>query len=362
MLPTFAYSVTNLAVSSITSLFISHHIHAQSDWASSQWLNLPDDVPDNQLRATISIPLSSGQNNQQDTTGAVTRGTCFVAGLGYQRTWLNGRLLTTSGDIEEEEPEALGPIAQFQRRVPYQTYDVTSLLQPGNNTIAVEIGRGWYALPRDAFTQVLGWQQLGNRTLRMICRVTFDNGQTTEFNTGSAQWAWRLGAGELVRDHLFLGPTIDKTKATPEWKTTSFDDSTWTVLQPAPPGTSPIGEMHSFVIPLIRRHEPRSPVAIQRINDTTFVLDFEVNQAMQCELHIQTDGTQEPGEIVLHLLHDEQVNEDGEVVISNDLGNVADQTTFILDGSAGVQTFDTTFSYVLRVVLCVGALLVSELL
>ena len=267
-----------------------------------------------------------------------------MSGLGYQRSWLNGQPLTTNGELSEAEPEVLGPMSQFQRRVPYQTYDVTSQLSTGNNTLAVEVGRGWYALPRDDFTAVLGWEQLGNRTLRVLCRITFATGDTTVLGTGSPQWPWRVGAGELVRDHLFLGPTIDKTKATPGWQQQSFDDSGWNLAQVASPGFAPIGEMHSFAIPLIRRHEPRSPVAIQQINSTTFVLDFEVNQAMQCELRIETDGSQQPGEIVLHLLHDEQVGIDGEVVISNDLGGVADQTTFILDGSAGVQTFNTVFS------------------
>ena len=50
-----------------------------------------------------------------------------------------------------------------------------------------------------------------------------------------------------------------------------------------------------------------------------------------------------------------QVDANGEVVISNDLGGVRDQTTFVLDGSAGVQTFETVFSCVcMDVVVVVG--------
>jgi len=103
--------------------------------------------------------------------------------------------------------------------------------------------------------------------------------------------------------------------------------------------------MVSLLIPPVRRHEPRSPVAIHSVagTDGTFVLDFEVNQAMQCSLKIETDGTMAGTK--LQLRHAEQVNSAGSVVISNDLGNQIDRTTFILGPTAGVQEFETYFSY-----------------
>jgi hypothetical protein len=64
---------------------------------------------------------------------------------------------------------------------------------------------------------------------------------------------------------------------------------------------------------------------------------------MQCTLTVETDGGM--GGTVLHLHHAEQAAADGSIVISNDLGGVQDRTTFILDGVAGVQTFDTQFAY-----------------
>lgn len=73
------------------------------------------------------------------------------------------------------------------------------------------------------------------------------------------------------------------------------------------------------------------------------VLDFDVNQAMQCSLKIETDGTM--AGTTLKLRHAEQVDSAGSVVISNDLGNQIDRTTFILGPTAGVQEFDTYFAY-----------------
>jgi hypothetical protein len=74
-------------------------------------------------------------------------------------------------------------------------------------------------------------------------------------------------------------------------------DSTPPPPPPPPPAgmmeTAPIGEMAALLIPPVRRHEPRTPVAINALAgaDGTFVLDFQVNQAMQCSLKIETVRT-----------------------------------------------------------------------
>ena len=102
--------------------------------------------------------------------------------------------------------------------------------------------------------------------------------------------------------------------------------------------------MTSLLIPPVRRHEPRAPVAIHATaTDGTFVLDFGVNQAMQCSLKIETDGTL--AGTALRLRHAEQVDAAGGIVISNDLGSQIDRTTFILGPAAGVQEFETHFAY-----------------
>jgi hypothetical protein len=39
----------------------------------------------------------------------------------------------------------LGVFTQFQRRIPYDAYDVTTMLRPGPNTLAALLGNGWCA-------------------------------------------------------------------------------------------------------------------------------------------------------------------------------------------------------------------------
>lgn len=428
----------------------------QSDWDGVHWLTLPDgNDTRSQFRARLSLPL--------DRT--VSRATCFISGLGYARSFLNGIRLASSPE------DTLGPFLQFQRRTAFDTFDVTNQLAGGNNTLAVQLGHGWFALPDDAFTAVLGYRTVGHRSLRVLCKVALSDGTSLRFATGDATWPWRHGTGELQSDHLFLGETIDKRLETPGWQLNSFDDSSWDLatvpppMPPPPPPTipkigltcpsgqhvdwledegdngscncdeycatdwtgslkarrpkwtgaasvynytsggslvcicvqathwcdhapgvgcgascrataggvptpkeycvpsstpppspppapggitesTPIGQMVSLLIPPVRRHEPRSPAAIRQPVGAlggTWVLDFQVNQAMQCSLKIETDGTM--AGTALKLRHAEQVDQTGNIVISNDLGNQIDRTTFILGPQAGVQEFETHFSY-----------------
>ena len=205
-----------------------------SDWEGTRWFTLPNLGngtildPRNQFRGTFVLPAGA----------EVQRGVCFIAGLGYHRSSLNGNMLGHPDDT-------LGSITQFQRRIAYDTFDVTSLLHPGNNTLAVLLGRGFYALSRDTYTNVLGFPQhgLGARAVRALCRISLlgGNGAVLRFGTGLGQSTWRHAAGELVADHLYFGEIIDKRLGTPGWRDEVFDDSNWSLatgaIPPQPPPT-----------------------------------------------------------------------------------------------------------------------------
>ena len=178
------------------------------------WITIDKDDDRNQFRTSVLIPSNS----------VVLRATCFVAGLGYQRSWLNGKRLGNASNT-------LGHVSQFQRRVPYETYDISGILQPGKNVLSVLLGRGWYALPEDNFTHVLGYRTIGQRALKVLCTAELKDGRKMHMRSGKGEW--RFAAGELSFDHLFLGPTIDKRKATSGWRSKYYDDSKWDLVTSA---------------------------------------------------------------------------------------------------------------------------------
>jgi alpha-L-rhamnosidase len=59
-----------------------------------------------------------------------------ISGLGYYEAWINGERV---GD------HVLDPAqTDYERRVFYVAYDVTTLVRQGSNCIAVMLGNGWY--------------------------------------------------------------------------------------------------------------------------------------------------------------------------------------------------------------------------
>ena len=169
----------------------------------------------------------------------------------------------------------MGQFLQFQRRVAYDTYDVTSIVKPGKNVLSVLLGRGWYSLRDDNFTKVLGYRTIGPRALKVVCSVHLNDGAHLRFSSGSG--VWRVSAGEIVYDHLFLGETIDKRRETIGWKDIVYDDSIWEVVNTTVQNI-PSGKLTSFIMPSVQKHEPRVPVGIKRLpkkSGAEFVLDFD---------------------------------------------------------------------------------------
>ena len=80
--------------------------------------------------------------------------------------------------------------------------------------LSVLLGRGWYALPEDNFTHVLGYRTIGPRALKVLCNRA-ERWKENTYKKRKDEWRF---AAEISFDHLFLGPTIDKRKATNGWR------------------------------------------------------------------------------------------------------------------------------------------------
>jgi alpha-L-rhamnosidase len=72
----------------------------------------------------------------------------------------------------------------YQYELPYQTYDVTSLLKPGNNVIGAYVGEGWY-VGRFGFNG--GVRNIWGDTIGLIAQleITYSDGQSDTIATDS---------------------------------------------------------------------------------------------------------------------------------------------------------------------------------
>ena len=100
-----------------------------SDW-SAQWI-----TPAIEVDADKSSPAPLSRRRSR--CGAVREARLYITSLGLYEAELNGLRV---GD------QVLTPgWTSYDKRLQYQTYDVTPLLQAGRNAIGVTLGNGWYS-------------------------------------------------------------------------------------------------------------------------------------------------------------------------------------------------------------------------
>lgn len=145
---------------------------------------------------------------------AVARATVYVTALGAYELRLNGQKVGN---------DVLTPgWTQFTKRVYYQTYDVTGLVQPGANAIGAILGDGWYASD-------IGFQ--GKRlnyggTPRFLAQLVlqFPDGST---QTVVSDGSWKASYGPIQWGDLLIGSQYDARLEMPGWDTAGFNDSAW---------------------------------------------------------------------------------------------------------------------------------------
>jgi len=109
----------------------------------------------------------------------------------------------------------------YNRRIQAQTYDVTSLLQPGTNVIGAALGDGWFRGKVG-----LGWQRVYGDTLAFIAKlhVTYTDGSTEDFVTDGN---WRSAPSPFVQTDLQDGERYDARLEQAGWDRVDFKASTW---------------------------------------------------------------------------------------------------------------------------------------
>lgn len=147
------------------------------------------------------------------TTKKVKSARVYVSSLGLYQLYLNGKKvgndLFTPG------------WTSYNKRIQYQTYDVTALLQSKNSMGAV-LGDGWYR-------GNIGWQNQRNYygdKLALIAQLHVEYSDGTSENIGTSD-SWKASTGPIVFSDIYNGETYDANKEMPGWSTAGFNDSNW---------------------------------------------------------------------------------------------------------------------------------------
>ncbi len=219
----------------------------------------------------------------------------------------------------------------YNKRLQYQTYDVTSLLQKGDNVAGVILGDGWYrgnigfsGNRRNFYGDHLG--------LLMQIQVQYENGQVETFGTNQN---WKGSTGPIRMSEIYHGETYDARLEKSGWDTTAFDDSGWSVVKVANYSNSNLIAPQG---PSVRKHEELTPIAIIRTPAGDTVADM--GQNMVGWVRLKTQG---PAGTTVTLRHAEVLDKEGNFYVEN-LRAAKQTIQYTLKGS-GVETFEPHFTF-----------------
>ena len=232
---------------------------------------------------------------QFDVKPGLKRAIAHVCGLGQHELSFNGK---KSGD------GLLAPgWSKYNRTCLYETHDVAPLMTVGENVVGLALGDGMYNVERrNRFSKFQG--TFG--PLRAIARIEL------EYADGSRETVltdedWRVHAGPVTYNDVFGGEDYDARKDQRGWNTAKFDDAAW---ENAVELVRPSGKLRglSASAPPLGPIESMKPVAVNKLSDTTDVVDLGQNASYMPRIRVTG-----PAGSTVRLTHAEVVRRDGTI-------------------------------------------------
>ena len=114
----------------------------------------------------------------------VSNAKAYVCGIGYHETFFNGKKVGSA---------VLSPsLSDYNARVFYRAYDLSPLLQRGENVFGVEVGHGWY----------------GAKKVLVQIYVDYADGETEEYHS-SVNGGWWVAGSPTLDNSVYDGEVYD---------------------------------------------------------------------------------------------------------------------------------------------------------
>ena len=211
----------------------------------------------------------------------------YVSGMGVYSAYLNGS--------EVAPEELLKPtLSWYSKRVYFNTYDVTEMLNSGDNAIGIILEGGHYTSIRynaanpnwDGTDHVFGF---GTPRLLLQLEVTYKDGQK---ETIISDENWKItNRGPIRTANEWDGETYDENFDLDDWNKAGYDDNDWL---PAELVEAPEGQLTAQPNPNITVMEKLKPVSLFQKGDKWYL---DMGQNMVGFIDIKARG-QQPGDII----------------------------------------------------------------
>lgn len=247
----------------------------------------------------------------------------YVTSHGFYELHLNGKKV---GD------EVLTPYwTVYDKRLQYQTYDVTDMLATGNNAIGAMLGDGWY---RGTLAWGNQWAIYGNK-LGLLCQLHIRYTDGTEETIVSDELWKASNDGPIRVDDIYNGETYDARKELPNWAKVGFDAANWWNVSIGNYTNDNLMAQEGMPV---KRIEEIKPIKIWRTPKGTLVADL--GQNMVGWIRLKVNG---PAGTTVTIRHAEVLDKYGEFYTEN-LRAAKVTIDYTLKGG-GEETYEPRFTF-----------------
>ncbi len=299
----------------------------KKEW-EAQWIGLdPDTLGKGKI---YQLPPAPYLRNEIKVKSGFRKARLYVTALGLYEFSING---TKTGK------DFLTPgWTDYDRRVYYQTYDVTDLLKSGTNVLGSQLSYGWYA-------GYLGYALLVKNPvvrafygkvplLKAQLEVEYPDGHTETFATDQN---WKASFGALLESDLMHGETYDARLEWPNWQKPGFNDKKWQKAEVYP--DRPDRMVQTYPAQSVQITGTLAVKSQTHRPDGAYILDMGQNFAGTVRLRVSGKAGD-----TIRLRYGEKLFPDGRLMTEN-LRMARATDTYILKGDKNGEEWMPKFTY-----------------
>ncbi|MFP4365896.1 MAG: family 78 glycoside hydrolase catalytic domain [Bacteroidales bacterium] len=227
----------------------------------------------------------------------------------------------------------------YDKRVYYQTYDVTGLVSQGTNAFGAILADGWYA-------GYLGYALLvGNPVVRGFygdfprlkarIEIEYRNGEKEVIVSDES---WKTNHGPIIEADFLNGETYDANLEFDNWSQAGFDDASWEYATVYPATTDLVTECYPGNP--VQVHSEIEPITVKPTDDGKYIFNMGQNFAGLVRLN-NVKGNK--GDTIT-LRFGEMLHTDGSLMTEN-LRMARATNTYIMKGNPSGETWSPRFTF-----------------
>jgi len=257
-----------------------------NDWSNAQWIGY-EEIPDSLITVpgvhSPDIKMKLGPDKLKQRTviplfrksftadKEIINATVYISGLGQYELSINGDKIGNS---------FLAPgWTHYDKRVLYNTYNVTSNIKRGENAIGVIVGNGFFNISRERYIKLAiayGYPQ-------MICKLKLSYADGSSMVLVSND-SWKATPSAITFSSIYGGEDYNANLEKNGWSNIGYNDAAW---KQAVTVVAPKGMMEAEMDNPVKVNDVLNVQTISKPKDSVYVYDFAQNLSGIIELKVK---------------------------------------------------------------------------